>query len=394
VRVNEHTALQYSPVWRCVNLIANTIAGLPWQVYRDREYASDSPLQRLLVDPNPEITGFTFRQVLLGHALVWGNAYAEIERDGANRPYWLWPIEPERVEVMRIDGRLAYRVRNEGGPDTFLDPANVLHVRGFSTGDGTVGVSPIRMAARTIGIGLVQEQFAGTFFGNGASISGTLKIPANLTSEQIIQTENDFNRKYSGAGANRVKVLANGMEYESKSMPMTDAQFLESRTFSVQEIARWYGIPPHKLAELTRSTNNNIEYQGREFVQDALMPWIRALEDEANKKLFGRASGRMHTQIDISGLQRADAAARAQYLRELVQLGIISINEAREMEGYDQIGLEGDQHIVQLNQTTLEKLLNGDAEPTPAAPPIEPTPQPENVIRREALDWWRTRNQA
>jgi hypothetical protein len=188
-------------------------------------------------------------------------------------------------------------------------------------------------------------------------------------------------------------------------MPMTDAQFVESRQMSITMAARWLGVPPHKIADLTRSTNNNIEHQGIEFVTDAIVPWAMRLEQEANSKLFGlRSTGRIYTKLIVNALMRGDAKSRAEFYRTMTQIGAMSINEVRELEDLNSIGPAGDQHLVQLNQTTLEHLVENPGGPAPApqpepAPaqdadddqPPQPTAQLDRgaVIRAETLAWLR-----
>jgi phage portal protein BeeE len=180
---------------------------------------------------------------------------------------------------------------------------------------------------------------------------------------------------------------------------MTDAQFLESRRFSVNEVARWYRVPPHKIADLERSTNNNIEHQSIEFVTDTLMPWIKRLEDEANAKLVGkRAQGTVYTKIAVNALMRGDSKSRAEFYRTMTQIGAMSINEVRALEDMNGIGPAGDEQLVQLNQTTLERLVADPPEAKDSAPEsaepeeLEEPTEPTNVIRAEALAFWR--NQA
>jgi phage portal protein BeeE len=228
-----------------------------------------------------------------------------------------------------------------------------------------------------------------------------------MSKEQIKDAEDYYNGKARGPDkAFRIQVAPSGTKAHQLSMPMTDAQFLESRKFSVTEVARWYGVPPHKIADLDRATNNNIEHQGIEFVTDAIVPWAVRLEQEANAKLFGaRAQGRVYTKLNVSALMRGDSKSRADYYRAMTQMGAMSINEVRALEELNSIGPDGDTHLVQLNQTTLERLVEGEPEPQPAAsaPPVDPETvdpedddeqdadmeSPSNVIRRGALEFLR-----
>jgi len=406
VTVTEDTALTLAEWWACVSVISRTIAALPWHVYQKtgagREPVDGTVSWLLNNRPNPEMSAFSFREVLMSHVLNWGNAYAEIERDMAGRVMSLWPLPPDRVEPKRTAaGALVYEVRAEGGQAYLLQPESVFHLHGMGF-DGIVGYSPVRMAARSIGVGIAQDTFAGAFYQNGTQMGATVELPANMSAAQIKDTEAYYNEAHGGpAKAFRVKVAAAGTKVHAMGMPLNDAQFIESRAFTVTMAARWLGVPPHKIADLSRSTNNNIEHQGIEFVTDAIVPWATRLEQEANAKLFGaRAQGHIYTRLNVNGLMRGDAKSRAEFYRTMTQIGAMSINEVRALEEMNGIGPDGDQYLVQLNQTTLDKLVNAP-EPQPAAAPALAPPDddtedepaaPTNVIRAEALAFWR--NQA
>lgn len=407
VHVSEDTALTYAAVWACVRVIAETVASLPWHVYRrtdaGREQMGTHPAEWLLnSQANPEMTSFAFRETMVAHALTWGNAYAEIQRDMAGRVSALWLLTPDRVTPKRTEtGALVYEVCDSAGSTYILQPAQVLHLHGLGF-DGLVGYSPVRMAARSIGLGIAQDVFGQAFYGNGTTFGGMVEVPGAMKPDQIAEMEGYLNGKHGGPDkAFKVRVMAAGMKYVNTSMPMTDAQFIESRKFSVTEVARWFRVPPHKIADLERSTNNNIEQQAIEFVTDAIVPWVTRLEQEVNVKLFGaRAVGTLYTKLAVNALMRGDAKSRAEFYRTMTQIGAMSINEVRALEELNGIGDPGDEHLVQLNQTTLERLV---AEPAPADPAVDPGADPatadseaederqapSNVIRSEGLAFWR-----
>jgi HK97 family phage portal protein len=410
VTVSEDTALTNAAVWACVRVIAESVAALPWHVYRKtdtgREPVGTHVVHWLLNNqPNTEQTAFAFREQILAHALTWGNGYAEIHRDMSGRVSALWPITPDRVTPKRTDaGTLVYEVADAAGNTYTLQASDMLHLHGLGF-DGLVGYSPVRMAARSIGLGIAQDTFGQSFYANGTTFGGMVEVPATMKPDQISDMENYLNGAHRGPDkAFKVRVVANGMKYTNIGMPMTDAQFIESRKFSVTEVARWFRVPPHKIADLERSTNNNIEHQSIEFVTDTLVPWVTRLEQEVNVKLFGaRAVGTVYTKMAVNALMRGDAKSRADFYRTMTQIGAMSINEVRELEEMNGIGAAGDEHLVQLNQTTLERLV---AEPLPE-PAAEAWPEDEDgegdepdlsddvrgsVIRREGLDFWR--NQA
>lgn len=403
VNVTEDTALTFGAVWACVSVISRTVAALPWHVYErqgtDRRPVDGTIAWLLNNRPNPETSAFAFRESLLLHALTWGNAYAEIVRDAAQRPAALWLLAPDRVKPRRTEaGELQYEVTLDSGEAAILPPERVLHLHGMGF-DGLVGYSPIAMAARSIGIGMAQDVFGQAFYANGTTFGALVEMPSSaLSPDQLKTLEAHYNDRARGPDkAFRVQIAAAGTKVHNLAMPLTDAQFLESRKFSVTEVARWYGVPPHKIADLDRATNNNIEHQGIEFVTDAIVPWAVRLEQEANAKLFGaRAQGRVYTRLNVAGLMRGDAKSRAEFYRTMTQIGAMTINEVRALEELNGIGDVGDQHLVQLNQTTLERLV---AEPAPAAaPPADPAAAPDddpsagtptNVIRAEALAFLR-----
>lgn len=402
VVVNEDTAMTFAAVWACVSVISRTVAALPWGVYQKtpagREPVSGSIEWILNNQPNEEMTAFSFREVMMVHALTWGNAYAEISRDLSGRVVALWPISPDRVEVRRdeVSKAIVYRVRGET-LTVDLPADKILHIHGMGF-DGLVGYSPVRMAARSIGMGIAQDTFGQAFYANGTVIGMNVEMAAGMNPEQIKQAENYYNDTHKGPDkAFRVKVTPAGSKVHAVGMPMTDAQFLESRSFSVTEVCRWYGVPPHKVADLTRSTNNNIEHQGIEFVTDAIAPWAIRLEQEANTKLFSyRAQGRVYTKISMAALMRGDSKAQAEYFQKMLQLGIMTVNEVRALLDLNGIGPDGDQRLVQLNQTTLQYLVENPgakaAAPAQEEPPKEPEEPEEpvsNIIRDKGLEFWR-----
>lgn len=406
VIVNEDTALTFAALWACVRVISQTVAALPWGVYEktpEGRREVDGMVSWLLNSrPNPEMTAISFREALMAHVLTWGNGYAEILFDMAGRPSQLWLLAPDRVTPERNEetGELQYRVTNGDGSLTILPPSRVLHIHGLGF-DGVMGYSPVRMAARSIGVGIAQETFAQAFYANGAVFGTVLEMPVkSMSPEQIEAAENNLNDKGRGpAKAFSTKVVPEGSKPHNLTMPLQDAQFLESRKFSVSDICRWYGVPPHKIADLDRSTNNNIEHQGIEFVTDAIVPWAIRLEQEVNVKLFSyRAQGRVYTKMCVASLMRGDSKARAEYYRTMVTIGAMSINEVRALEELNGIGSSGDAHLVQLNQTTLEYLVanpgakaaNGSSEPAQRNEDTGDMPEtPKNVIRAGALAWAR-----
>jgi HK97 family phage portal protein len=378
VRVNAQTALTYSAYWACVRIISQSIASLGWHVFesrgaRGKDRVYDDVSWILDTQTNPEMSAFDFRQVLIKDALTWGNGYAEIERDGFGRVKWMYRLAPDRVEVLRDDGgRLYYEIDNGYSREpTRLGPEQVYHLKGLGP-DGLVGYSVVAMFRRTISQAINVGRYGDSFFRKGPMPGGVLKVPGLVDKNRRDELREDMHNVYGGSkNAGKVLVLFGGMEFDPLSMPNTDAQFLESQRFSVEEMARIFGVPPHKLADLTRSTNNNIEHQAIEFVQDCLLPWCRRLETEADLKLYGRQlRGRRWTRLNLQALLRGDSATQVRNLQTLTTSGIATINEAREHLDYNPIE-GGDTPLVQGAMVPLELALNP---PDPATPAPAPKP--------------------
>lgn len=377
MHVDHDVALTYSAVYSAVRVIAETIGMLPWRAMRRtptgrREHVPTSPVEFVLSrQPNPEMSPMVFRTNLIAHALLWGNGYAEIVRDNAGRVAELWPLIPDTVEPKRDreTGEKYYRITPYRGETTELSARDVFHLQGLGF-DGLAGYSVVSLMAKSIGLALAAEEFGSSLFGNGAMPNSVLKHPGKLGPEAHERLAKSVKDQYSGASnAFRTMILEEGMSWESVGIPPEDAQFLETRKMQVAEIARWFRVPPHKLADLDRATFSNIEHQSREFVVDTLMPWVVRLEQEADRKLFApRNSGSMYTKIAVNGLMRGDSQARADFYQKMANLGAFSVNDIRELEDLDPIGPEGDKRLVQLNQTTLEKIGEEPETPDPAPP--------------------------
>ena len=379
VHVDEQTALQYSAVYACVRIISETVASLPWRLMRRREDGGAdvddrSNLHWLMFQaPNKETSAWDFKRTLEGHRQIYGNGYAEIVRDNAGRPTALFILTPDRVTPTRnSDGSVAYLVDNGTSEPTRLPGHDIFHLRGLGF-DGLVGYSPIALARQAIGLGIATEQFGAEWFGNGSHGSAVLESPTPLAPDRSAALAKQFERRNRGPrNASRVLVLEGGLQYKPISVPPDDAQFLQTRKFQVSEIARWYRVPPHKLADLDRATFSNIEHQAIEFVTDAIVPCVHGWEAEAQKKLIGQPARRtLFTRMSVQALLRGDQGARADYYEKMWRMGVLSPNEIRRFEDMNPID-DGDKHMVQLNLTTLEDVA---AEPPRPDPPAEPEPE-------------------
>jgi len=398
VRVTEYTALTLGAFWACVRVISEDLAKLPWGTFRwtdsgARQAVPDHDIEWLLdMQANPETSAYHFRETILQHALVWGNGYAEIERDGAGRPVWLWQITPDRASLHRTQsGRLVYKFVNPNAADTELDAADVFHLRGPGF-DGVMGYSVVHLARRSIGLGIALEETAAGASGNDATPGGVLEAPGRLKETAAANLRESWNRVHSGpSGKRRVAVLEDGIKWHQTAMPPEDLQLIEQRQVTPSELCRWFRVPPHKVADLLRATFSNIEELNIEYVGDALSPWARRLESEADLKLFGPINrGTLHTRLDLVELLRGKTAERGNYYNSMLDRGVFSINDVLAMEGRNPIGKVGDRRFVPLNMQPLDQA--GQPKPSPE-PPAKPTagdetpkpPEDDSAARLAAL---------
>lgn len=380
VYVTPDNAVQVAAVWACLRYLSQTVAMLPWNVMASTEgkgavVQAKNPVQWLLHNrPNPEWSSFQFRETLVHWALRWGNGYAEIERDLAGRPYALWPMHPERVEAMRdeVTGRLFYRVDNGMGARVDIEAADVFHLRGF--GEGVVGVNVIDYAAQSLGWAKAMQLFGASFFGNGANLNGVIQSKGKFEPGPLARLKAEMGKLYRGVmRSNQLAYLDNGMEWKSTGVEPIKAQMIEANQHMIEEVCRWFGVPPHKVMHLLRATFSNIEHQSIEVVQDSILPWVRRLEDEADFKLFGQNRQGLYTKIELRGLLRADFKSQQEGLKIMREAGVLNGDDWRELVDMPPMptGAGGDKFIVQSHNTTLDKV--GEEPPAPAAPqPAEP----------------------
>lgn len=355
--VNERTAMQTTAVYACVRILAETIASLPLNVYRStdngKEKATDHQLYYLLHDePNPEMTSFVFRETLMSHLLLWGNAYAQIIRDGRGKVLALYPLLPDRMTVDRTtDGRLYYEYRKDTGY-VILRPEDILHIPGLGF-DGLVGYSPIAMAKNAIGMAIATEEYGSKFFANGASPGGVLEHPGVVKDPARIRES--WNAVYQGSGnAHRIAVLEEGMKFQSIGIPPEQAQFLETRKFQTEEICRIFRVPPHLVANLDKATFSNIEHQSISFVVHTIRPWLVRLEQGMNKALLSPyEKGQYFVGFVVDGLLRGDYSSRMQGYAVGIQNGFLSPNDVRALENMNTIE-HGDIYAMNGNMLKLE----------------------------------------
>lgn len=385
VNVTPDTALKTAVVWACVTYLSRTVAQLPWRVMLEsgdrEERLPRHPVARLLNSrPNPEMGAFAFRECMVGWAARWGNAVAEIQRDNRGVPVALWPIHPDRIDFERDadSGELLFAVQS-GGAQRALPARDVFHLRGY--GEGPIGLNVIAYAAESIGWAQATELFGASFFGNGVNPSTKVEVPMKLSPDGLAMLKAELQNLYGGPrNAQKAVVLDGGMKLEPISTEPDNAQFIETRQHQVEEICRWFGVPPHKVMHLLRATFSNIEHQSIEVVVDSIVPWAKRLEEEADYKLFSPASP-VFTKLDLKGLMRGDFKSRQEGLQVMRRNGVINANEWRRLEDMNEIGADGDKYIVEGNMTTLERL---GQEPEAAAQPSEPDDDDLDARRQAA----------
>lgn len=368
--VTERSAMQMTAVYSCVRILAEAIAGLPLHLYRYRddggkEKAIDHPLYLLLHDePNPEMSSFVFRETLMTHLLLWGNAYAQIIRNGKGEVVALYPLMPNKMSVDRdADGHLYYTYQrsNEEAPiaegsKVILSPKDVLHIPGLGF-DGLVGYSPIAMAKNAIGLAIATEEYGSKFFANGATPSGILEYPGTVKDPEKVR--DSWTRGFSGSGnAHKVAVLEEGMKYTPISISPEQAQFLETRKFQINEIARIFRVPPHMVGDLDKSSFSNIEQQSLEFVKYTLDPWVVRWEQSIQRTLLqDEEKSRYFVKFNLEGLLRGDYQSRMNGYATARQNGWMSANDIRELENLDRIPPEsgGDLYLINGNMLPLDR---------------------------------------
>ena len=368
--VSQTSALSVTAVYSCVRILSEAIAGLPLHTYKcksngGKEKAIDHPLYFILHDePNPEMTSFVFRETMMSHLLLWGNAYAQILRNGKGDVIALYPLAPNRMTVDRAsNGRIYYtystsdddnpKLKSKG--QVYLKAEDVLHIPGLGF-DGLVGYSPIAMARNAIGMAMACEEYGAKFFANGASPSGVLEHPSTIKNPDKLRES--WNSLFKGSSnSHQIAVLEEGLKYQPISISPNEAQFLETRKFQINEIARIFRIPPHMIGDLEKSSFSNIEQQSLEFVKYTLDPWVTRWEQSICRRLFKDSEkAEYFVKFNVDGLLRGDYQSRMNGYATGRQNGWLSANDIRELENMNQIPdeLGGNLYLVNGSMTKLE----------------------------------------
>lgn len=381
IGVDEQSALKFSPVFAAVRKISETIASLPLHIYKEQDKgkkkATDHPLYPILhLKPNAEQTRIQMWEALIAHLLTWGNCYCHIQKNLLGQIIALWPLDPSRMKVKRPDpkGLLVYEYRlTDNGETVNFAPWDILHIAGLGF-NGLMGYSVITLAREGIATGMAYEEYAARFFSNNATPAGYLEIPGVVDNDTRKAIREDWYRQHGSVSKSQlIGIIGQGMKFNPLSVKHADAQFLESRKFSVIEVCRWFNIAPHMIFDLERSTNNNIEQQSLESVIYTFRPWCVRIEQAIQTKLIQEP--KITVEHRLEGLLRGDTAARTAYYTAGRQWGWLSIDDIRELENMELLGKEkgGDDHLVPMNMSKA-------GEPPPEPKQTEPKKIEDNII--------------
>jgi len=356
--IDDDSSMEVSAFHRGVTYISTQLAKLPWEVKDKENNVLDNNTNRLIrLSPNPEMNSFMFRLFLIQQAIIHGNGYAEIERDKTGRPIALWPMPSQHVDLFRDsnDNSLIYRIVGGGlssaNPDAFLRPRDVYHLRNFHTKDGISGLGIVAYAHEALGTAKGADKFANSLFSNGGMPSGTLSIEGSLSEDALKRVKESWEAAHGGRKTGGTAILEQGLKYDPISHDPKVLQFLESREFSVLEIARFLGLPPTKLFDTNAATFNNVENSNLEVATDTLDAWARNLEMEADIKLLSRGFNGYKTEVNLQAVFRGDMETRSTYFTKMMQVGAITPNEIRKAEGKSPYE-GGDKYYIATNNYT------------------------------------------
>lgn len=365
VPVTTDSAITFSAVWAAIRILSESVAQLPMGLIErlpdgDKINRTDHILYNIVHNkPNEYTTYFSFMQKIMYDLCINGNSYVRIERNGSGRPIALYSILVTDVEIRELDGKYYYYNQNTSEA---IEYEEMLHFKIMSI-DGMVGMSPIDTCANSISWGLGLERYGNSYFQNGAKVSGVLETDRALSTEAVDRLRNSFNMNYSQIGdSNKTLILEEGLKFNTISLSNEASQFLASRQFSIEEIARIFNIPPHLLRDLSKSSFNNIQEQSREFVQYSLMPYLTMIEQEMTNKLFKKSeANKLFFEFNTNALLRGNPKERADYYRTMLNIGAMSINEIRQKENMNRVD-NGDHLFMQLNMATIDTIINDEPE--------------------------------
>lgn len=362
VEVGEDDAIRIMAVYACIRVIASEIAASPVHCLRTKPDGSKERVNGVLAsllryEPNPEMTASDFKKTMTLNLELWGNAYAEVVRNRAGDVCGLWPIPAWRVTKKRDDRKnIYYAVYTEEGTAVTLEDRQMLHLRGLGT--GVVGMRFVTLARDALGLAVAAEEYGSNFFNNGALASGIATYPRALSQEALDNFKTSFRESYEGlSNAQRIMFLEEDMKFQQLTIPNDAAQFMETRTFQMHEVCRFFGVPPHKIAILDRATFSNIEHQSMEFDQQCIYPRIIQWEEELRRVLLRREEKEAgyFFKFNLNSRWRVAMATKTAYYTSMRQNGILSANEIRELEDMNPIPKEqgGDDYLINGNMIPI-----------------------------------------
>lgn len=364
-RVTPETALKVSAVYAACNLLSRTMGSLSLGFFEKTkdggsiEISDTTEAITLTAEPHPFYNDYDFRSTAMLHLCLRGNHYSRLYFDRAGRVNKIEMLNPDSVYPFIYKDKLYYNSVKDG-KEQILMPGEVLHFKNFSD-DGIMGKSPIAYARETIGMSLAASEYASVMYENGGGLRGVVEYPSMLKDGQVDELRKHFinvMKNYKDTGS--VGVLQNGAKFTQLALSPKDAQFIENAKFTVADVARFYGVPLHLIGDLERSTNNNIEHQGIEYVMHSIRPIVKSWEAEINRKCIRSIDkGRNFFRFNLDSLLRGDSAARSEYYAKMLNLGVYSLDEVRRLENMNPIeGGAGKIHYMQVNMTTLDNITN------------------------------------
>lgn len=393
VQVNHNIAFMQAAVWACIDVVSSSLASSDWNVYLgvrggDKKTALPDDRTQYILNTrfNPEMTAQSGKRAMGIAAAGYGNGYAEIEWDMAGRVAALWPISPDRVELTRNRfGRLVYRVTQDyQGGFVDLEPEDVFHIRGGSL-TGLAGDDMISKAVKTIARSVAVDQFAASYFANGTQLGGVLEYEKKLDDPSFDRLREQWNGKHQGArNAFKTAILENGVKFTQVNADADKAQLVDVKNQLIEEVCRWFRVPPHKIAHLLRATNNNIEHQGLEFSRDTLRPWVKEIEQEAEFKLFSARGPRKFVELDVDWAEQGDYGSRMTAYSTARGMGVFSVNDVLRKLGENTIGEVGDVRTMNGAAVRLED-VGKNMTPAAAAPAV-PAPADDAANDDQADD--------
>lgn len=382
-RVHVENSQQLSTAYACISLIAELTASLPLHIYARGEDGSRTVARNNYLYPilhtqaNPYSTAQAFREAMTRDAVAWGNGIAWKEYDSSQRVKALYRLRPDRVEMAwdEWNHRLFYRYKTEDGTDINFGQSEILHVLG-PTLDGVTGVSVIRQYAyQSLGAAMAARKFGAKFFANGARATGVLSAPNKLSQAARDSLQQSTKAQIGGENKLGLLIVEEGMKFEALSIAPNDAQMLETIDASDHDICRWFRVPPVLAGVVSKTTSwgTGIEQLNIGFLQYTLQPWLERWEGAIQRDLIGTRAGSLYAEHDVAGLLRGDLKAQSEYLRAMVDGGLMTFNEARAKLNLNPVP-GGEMFARPLNTT----FITPDGDPVEALMPPEPEPaQPQ-----------------